>query len=108
MTLEEYTAFTDTTAVYPKDRGLEYTVLGLAGEAGEVAGKYSKVIRDSGGVLTEEMRLKLIDELSDVAWFFVRVAKELGKTPEEILEHNFNKLSSRAQRGVLRGSGDNR
>ena len=43
---DQYQDFTDETAIYPEDKGLEYTALGLASEAGEFAGKVKKWIRD--------------------------------------------------------------
>lgn len=46
MDLKTYQAFTRTTAIYPEDRTLEYLGLGLASEAGEVAGVVKKWIRD--------------------------------------------------------------
>ncbi len=43
---DAYQDFTDETAIYPPEKGLEYTALGLASEAGEFAGKVKKMIRD--------------------------------------------------------------
>ena len=61
MTNDEYLQFTRTTAIYPKDRELEYLGLGLASEAGEVCGKLKKVIRDDNGVLSDVVKLRLTD-----------------------------------------------
>lgn len=108
MTLNEYQEFTSTTAVYPVDEGLWYTALGLAGEAGEVAGKVSKIIRDRNGIPTELDKKEIAKELGDVAWFLARLADELGYELAEIIDDNAAKLISRKERGVLGGSGDNR
>ena len=109
MNANEYQTAALQTAVYP-DRGnnLIYPVLGICGEAGEVAEKVKKLIRDEGGVLTDPIREKIALELSDVAWYLAVTAFELDYTLEEIMAMNLAKLNSRKQRGVLTGSGDNR
>lgn len=85
-----------------------YPTLGLAGEAGEVAEKLKKIIRDDLGTVTEEKKAELKKELGDVLWYVAAIAKEFGLTLDEIAEANIEKLFSRKERGVLKGSGDNR
>ncbi len=108
MDIKTYQEWTEKTAIYPKDAGIAYTILGLAGEAGEVAGKYKKVIRDNNGVLTEDRKDQLIDELGDVLWYCARLAEELGISLEEVLQRNHDKLEDRLARNVIQGSGDKR
>jgi NTP pyrophosphatase (non-canonical NTP hydrolase) len=97
------------TAIYPNQgQNFIYPTLGLVGEAGEVAEKAKKIIRDGDGTLTEETRNKMALELSDVCWYLAVLAHELGYTLEEIMQMNLDKLASRQQRGVLSGNGDNR
>ena len=107
ITNEEYLAFTRTTAIYPKERELEYLVLGLTSESGEVAGKVKKIIRDNKE-LTPNLKGAIIDELSDVGWYLTRLADCMGTDLSSLLQHNYNKLSDRKERGVISGSGDNR
>jgi NTP pyrophosphatase (non-canonical NTP hydrolase) len=106
MTPQEYLEFTRTTAIYPKENALGYLALGLTSEAGEVAGKLKKVIRDSNNVLTDEKREAIFAEVSDVLWYMVRLTDELGYTFDDLIEYNTQKLSSRKERGTLGGSGD--
>lgn len=108
MKINEYQEWTDKTAIYPKNAGIAYTILGLASETGEVAGKFKKIIRDENGVLTEERKNQLIDELGDVFWYSTRLATELGISVEEVLQRNHDKLEDRLARNVIQGSGDKR
>lgn len=96
------------TAIYPEGFGVLYPVLGLANEAGEVAGKLKKIIRDQGAVMTPESKEALAAELGDVLWYLAAVATDIGYSLGEIAESNLEKLRSRQDRGVLGGSGDKR
>jgi NTP pyrophosphatase (non-canonical NTP hydrolase) len=80
----------------------------LAGEAGEVADKLKKVIRDDGGVLTDQVRDAVAKELGDVMWYLAVLAYEMDYDLNSIAQLNIDKLNSRKERGVLSGSGDNR
>jgi NTP pyrophosphatase (non-canonical NTP hydrolase) len=107
--LNEYQQLTATTAIDPaRGNNIVYPALGLAGEAGEIANKVKKIIRDAGGVYTAEHRLDVIKELGDVLWYVSELASEFSVSLNTIAEENIAKLASRAQRGTLRGSGDNR
>lgn len=87
-------------------KNLPYLIAGLAAETGEVAGKYAKYIRDR----TEFYKLEedLVKELGDVLWFVAVMADNMGVTLEQVAQQNIDKLYSRQQRGVLKGSGDER
>jgi len=107
MELSDYQARSRATAVYPGlGENLTYPALGLCGEAGEVAEKIKKAIRDDGGALSEARREALAAELGDVLWYVAQLATEAGLDLETIAEGNLDKLASRAARGVLAGSGD--
>jgi NTP pyrophosphatase (non-canonical NTP hydrolase) len=109
MTLNDYQCKALETAVYPVNSKVIYPSLGLTGEAGEVADKVKKVIRDKGGdFLPFEVRLEIAKELGDVLWYCATLANDLGFTMEDIAQINVDKLQSRKQRGVLSGNGDNR
>lgn len=99
---------THETAIFPKDRALEYLGLGLASEAGEVAGKIKKVLRDNAGVLTPEKSDEIADELGDVLWYLAQAGSVIGWDLHDIAMRNQRKLQSRSARGTLVGSGDTR
>jgi NTP pyrophosphatase (non-canonical NTP hydrolase) len=83
----------------------EYLGLGLAAEAGEVAGVLAKAVRDNEGVVDYP---KLVKELGDVMWFVVLLSSYYGIDPNKMLQANIDKLESRQQRNVIGGSGDDR
>lgn len=101
-----------------------YPALGLAEEAGEVAGKIAKYIRknsgqtptntyDANGSAPErdadrEFRKDLSKELGDVCWMVAELCTVYGLDLEEVMEENIAKLNDRKARGVIDGSGDNR
>ena len=107
MTLNEYQGAAIATAIYPRDKAILYPTLGLVGEAGEVAEKVKKVLRDDGGDFSGK-RDDIAKELSDVLWYVAALACDLGYPLNEIANINLNQLASRAERGVLSGSGDER
>jgi len=87
---------------------LSYYSLELCSEAGEVAGKIKKIIRDKGGVLTSADVNELTKELGDVCWPLARLCSSLGLSLGDVMSANIDKLASRVERGTLRGDGDNR
>jgi len=90
------------------DKAIIYPTLGLAGEAGEVADKVKKVIRDNNEEFTDEKKREIALELGDVLWYVASLAYDLGYSLDDIAQMNIDKLKSRQQRGKLSGSGDNR
>lgn len=113
---DEYQAWTRGTAIYPTDTAIgmvSYLALGLSGEAGEVANKVKKILRDDrrpdGTTLVSDCRAdEITAELSDVLWYLARLADVLGMDLSEVARHNVEKLTDRQGRGVLSGSGDHR
>ena len=97
------------TAIFPKNKAMEYLTLGLTGEAGEIANKVKKFIRD--GAAQDEYLAKRIEigyEIGDVLWYCAVLAKEMEMDLGHIMENNLQKLADRKKRGTLSGSGDNR
>ena len=105
----DYQDLAMSTAVYPqRGSNLAYPALGLNGEAGEVAEKVKKILRDKGGVLDDEMRKALKKELGDVLWYVAAMCSEAGLRMGEVAELNISKLRDRQTRDMLHGSGDER
>jgi NTP pyrophosphatase (non-canonical NTP hydrolase) len=97
------------TAIFPKNKAMEYLTLGLTGEAGEIANKVKKLIRD--GAAQDKYLAKRIEigyEIGDVLWYCAVLAKEMEMDLGHIMENNLQKLADRKKRGTLSGSGDNR
>jgi len=100
----EYQKEATRTVSYPKSQAVYYPVLGLVGEAGEVANKLKKVLRgDEGACLSD-----IGPELGDVLWYIAAIATDLNIKLEDIAELNLQKLRDRHERGVIKGSGDDR
>lgn len=115
LSFNDYQKKAHVTADYPSSEiggavkvDYVYPVLGLAEEAGEVAGKFAKAVRDSNGFISPERKTEIEKELGDVLWFLAEVCTVLGTDFENIAEKNLAKLASRKQRGVIHGEGDNR
>lgn len=109
MEFKEYQEKSKRTAKYPDiGNNFIYPTLGLSGEAGEVAEKIKKVIRDKGGKIDEETRELIKKELGDVLWYVSQLATELGLSLDDIANHNIEKLLSRLERDKINGSGDMR
>lgn len=104
---DKYQEIVQATKVYPESAIYTYASLGLASEAGEVAGKIKKYIRGDYPSI-EPIRDKIIDELGDVLWYVTALAIELDTTLDEIQSRNAKKLLARLASETIHGEGDNR
>jgi NTP pyrophosphatase (non-canonical NTP hydrolase) len=111
MNFDEYQKKAIATAIYPTDKklgGLIYCGLKLNGEAGEVAEKIGKVMRDDDFKLSREKREAILYEMGDVLWYLANIAKELNTSLDVVAVLNIDKLAKRKGKGTLKGSGDKR
>lgn len=111
MSFNAYQEFVREMKVYPEKYAVAYPALGLAGESGEIAEKVKKWLRGDSGQAGDayiKLRQDLLLELGDPLWYIAALADDLGFTLQEVVDANFVKLTSRKDRGVLQGSGDNR
>lgn len=103
-----YQRSASATAIYPDKHKILYPALGLAGEAGEVANKVKKIIRDGPDQMPDDWREQLASEIGDVLWYCAALATDLNLTLGMIAGQNEAKLRRRKESGTLGGSGDNR
>lgn len=115
MEMNDYQGQALTTASYPDiGRNLTYTTLGLAGEAGELANKVKKLVREKGYRAGEPFALDDDDyhaikaELGDCLWYIAATCHEIGTWMGLVGEGNLSKLGDRKARGLIDGDGDNR
>lgn len=104
LTLNQYQEHAKTTAKYPQHSAMEYLAMGLCSEAGEVAGKVKKIIRDNASWSAMDLAM----EVGDVLWYVSELCSFLDMELEEVAQMNLEKLADRAKRGAIGGSGDNR
>lgn len=108
MEFKEYQKRTHDTAVYPEEKALDYLVLKLVSEVGEVAGHLGKYYRGDYDYVGASIQDILEHEIGDVQWYLSELCTHLGLDLGNIAEKNLEKLADRKERGVLKGSGDNR
>lgn len=127
--ITEYCLETYETAIYPEDEHkIDYLMLGLISEVGELAGIFKRIYRDTDidlknnetskieavldmfdpDLCNEALREKVILELGDIMWYLARISIELDIPLEYILERNITKLKNRKLNHTLKGNGDNR
>lgn len=102
LSIEEYQKKAWETALETA-KNPAYMVANLTSEAGEVAGKYAKWIRD--GVLDEEGLQK---EMGDVFWQLAGLSTVMGWSLADIASKNLQKLAKRVENNTVGGSGDDR
>ena len=103
ISMTEYSEFAEKTAIYPEEAQIVYPALGLAGEAGEVANKVKKMIRDD-----RLDRDAIASELGDCLWYIAALCRDLNVDMASVARKNLDKLSMRKQKGTLQGNGDAR
>lgn len=109
MEFNEYQKEAIKTVCYDDSIGPYYSVLGLCGEAGEVADKLKKIYRDKDWKnIEEDDRQAIRKELGDVLWYVAKMCDDLGFDLESVATCNLNKINKRKETNTLHGEGDNR
>ena len=106
--LDMYQKVALTTAIYPREQAIIYPTLGLTGEAGEVANKVKKIIRDDGNKINESLVQEISAEIGDCLWYISVLADDIGCKLSDIANTNLIKLENRKKKGTIKGSGDKR
>ena len=120
MDFDDYEAMVAETRIYPRWARVIYPSMKLASETGEFLEKTGKLIRDTDTFEDEEGNFKPYDaspsiesddrakELGDILWYITALALDMGYSLQDVAEMNYKKLLSRRERGMIKGSGDNR
>ena len=108
MTISDFQIAAMETAIYPQEEMVIYPTLGLCGEAGELANKIKKVLRDDNSVITAKKKEAVAREIGDCLWYLAALAFDLGLNLEDIAKDNIIKLRSRKRKSTLPGDGDER
>ena len=103
ISLAQYQSAASKTAMYKHNHKILYPALGLAGEAGEVANKVKKMLRD--GKFDRE---DVAAEVGDCLWYIAALCRDLHFDMTDLAQRNLTKLNSRMERGTIQGSGDKR
>ena len=106
--LDMYQQVAKTTAIYPREQAIIYPTLGLTGEAGEVANKVKKIIRDGTIENHESLIQEISAEIGDCLWYISVLADDIGVKLSDIANNNLVKLANRKEKGTIHGSGDTR
>lgn len=119
MKMNDYQNKAAEFAVY---ESLDYTLLALGEEVGELQGKVAKYVRKQGvsadiALLdaegadcdaTSQLRSDIVSEAGDVLWNLANLLNDLGVSLDDCAKANIGKLESRKKRDVIVGEGDNR
>ena len=93
MNLEEYQTQAVTTDLHPGHEGMVISLLGLAGEVGELLTEYKKHLRD--GEAHHLFNDRVAEELGDLLWYVASVAHKFGLNLNEVAIRNLAKNQSR-------------
>lgn len=106
--LDMYQKVALTTAIYPREQAIIYPTLGLTGEAGEVANKVKKIIRDGSNSKDEKLVSEIKAEIGDCLWYIAVLANDFDIKLSDIASANIEKLALRQKNNTIHGSGDDR
>ena len=106
--LDMYQKVALTTAIYPREQAIIYPTLGLTGEAGEVANKVKKIIRDGSNKNDDSLVSEIKSEIGDCLWYIAVLASDFNIKLSDIASTNLEKLANRKKNNTIHGSGDAR
>ena len=84
---------------------MQYALLNLPGEVGELCSLAAKAKRD--GPLPDHLEL-VKKELGDILWCVAVLAQDFGFSLSEVAQANIDKGERRLANGTIQGSGDHR
>lgn len=115
----EYQRHAHKTAVYPREKAVSCVTLDVVSEAGELASKVKKILRDKAetaedafkfdtGDMDLQDKFQLATSVGSVLWGLAEICTVLDLNLETIAADNLSTLAGRATRGTLKGDGDKR
>jgi NTP pyrophosphatase (non-canonical NTP hydrolase) len=110
MDFDEYQKQAQQSVINHHDPLMDKTiwVLGISGEASEIAEKWKKLVAYEDADLSDEKKAELAKEMGDVLWYLAAFAHSLDLSFQDIADANIKKVLSRKERGAIKGRGDNR
>lgn len=109
MNFADYQEKAHTFAEYEQDH---YPFLALAEETGEFLGLAAKAARGDNMIerfgSIEKLEGAILKEAGDILWQLSECLNSIGLSLQEAAETNIAKLTSRKERGVIKGAGDER
>ena len=99
--LDMYQQVAKTTAIYPREQAIIYPTLGLTGEAGEVANKVKKIIRDGSDSKDEKLVSEIKAEIGDCLWYIAVLANDFDIKLSDIASTNLEKLANRKKNNTM-------
>src|SRR6056300_767586 len=106
--LDMYQKVAITTAIYPREQAIIYPTLGLTGEAGEVANKVKKIIRDGSDSKDEKLVSEIKAEIGDCLWYIAVLANDFDIKLYDIESTNLEKIANRKKNNTIHCSRDRR
>lgn len=85
-----------------------YPLIGLLGEAGELANKMKKIIRDDNFEISDDQKKAISKESGDIKWYDAEFLFDLNLSMDQSAINNINELQLRQKKNLVHGSGDNR
>ena len=81
-----------TTAIYPVDREVDYTIVGLGSEIGELAEVYAEAKKGFYGKLNGEDTKEALSECGDIFWYVAATADALKLNLDWVLKQTTTEL----------------
>lgn len=97
MEANDYQQQALTTAIYPVDREVDYTIIGLGSEIGELAEVYAVAKKGFYGQLDGSDTKNALSECGDVFWYVAAAADALNMRLEWVLQQTTTEIHHRSK-----------
>lgn len=104
QTAQGYADADGMTAAHNPQMSALFLAVAINGEAGELAEKVKKHVREDDDEYLEEAEA----EMGDILWYMAQLASLLDVSLGDVADENLGKLLDRQERDVITGQGDER